>query len=84
MKIKIYRDQDTLYQDVLNHLIANIRNFPSCNLGLATGSSPERLYQKMIKAYQHNLVDFSQVATFNLDEYVGLETTHDASYNFYM
>jgi glucosamine-6-phosphate deaminase len=29
-------------------------------------------------------LDFSQVTTFNLDEYVGLDPTHDQSYRFFM
>ena len=31
------------------------------------------LYQELVKMYEAGDLDFSQVTTFNLDEYIGLE-----------
>lgn len=53
-------------------------------LGLATGSTPLRLYKEMIKWHEKQGLDFSKVSTFNLDEYVGLGADHYASYNRFM
>lgn len=53
-------------------------------LGLATGSTPEGLYQCLIDVYQNNKLSFKHVTTFNLDEYIGLSTDHPNSYNYYM
>ncbi|KYD05674.1 glucosamine-6-phosphate deaminase [Bacillus atrophaeus] len=53
-------------------------------LGLATGSTPIGLYKKLILDYQSGDVDFSNVTTFNLDEYVGLSRSHPESYNKFM
>ncbi len=53
-------------------------------LGLATGSTPVRLYSEMIKMYNNKELDFSEVTTFNLDEYVGLGKDHYASYYKFM
>lgn len=53
-------------------------------LGLATGSTPCRLYQLLIQMYRGNRLDFSRVSTFNLDEYVGLDSAHPASYHRFM
>ena len=53
---------------------------PSASLGLATGSTPEGVYRSII---DHD-VDFSQVRTFNLDEYIGLAENHPQSYRAYM
>jgi len=53
-------------------------------LGLATGSTPVKMYQELIKMNKAGKLDFSKVRTFNLDEYVGLEGTHDQSYRYFM
>lgn len=48
--------------------------------GLATGSTPERLYEKLTESD----VDFSNAISVNLDEYVGLPGTHEQSYRYFM
>jgi glucosamine-6-phosphate deaminase len=53
-------------------------------LGLATGSTPEGLYQCLINKYKEDLLSFRHVTTFNLDEYVGLNGTDPNSYRYYM
>jgi glucosamine-6-phosphate deaminase len=57
-----------------------IQSHPRSVLGLATGSTPVQLYRELIA---HNL-DWSQVTTFNLDEYVGLPADHPQSYHAFM
>ena len=49
-------------------------------LGLATGSTPETLYQEMVTSD----LDFSAMTSVNLDEYVGLEATDKQSYHYFM
>lgn len=49
-------------------------------LGLATGSSPETLYEEMVKSE----LDFSDMVSINLDEYVGLGEDHPQSYHYFM
>ena len=49
-------------------------------LGLATGSTPETLYQEMVKSD----VDFSHCVSINLDEYIGLSGDNDQSYRYFM
>lgn len=52
-------------------------------LGLATGSSPEGLYQALVAAH-HKGLSFKHVVTFNLDEYVGIDQNHSQSYYTFM
>lgn len=61
-----------------------IREKPACVLGLATGRTPLRLYQELIRMHREEALDFSEVTTFNLDEYVGLPGSHDQSYRYFM
>lgn len=49
-------------------------------LGLATGSSPETLYQLL----RESDLDFRETVSINLDEYYGLAPDHPQSYHSYM
>ena len=76
------------YEDISKQIaelfIKQINNKPNSVLGLATGTSPIDVYKNLIKAYDEGRVSFRQVATFNLDEYIGLEGTHEQSYRYFM
>lgn len=54
---------------------------PKAVLGLATGRTPVRLYQELSRRPH---LDFRQITTFNLDEYVGLPPEHPSSYHCFM
>jgi glucosamine-6-phosphate deaminase len=53
-------------------------------LGLATGSTPVRLYRELIRMHQEENISFAHVITFNLDEYFGLLPGHPQSYRRFM
>jgi len=53
-------------------------------LGLPTGSSPLGMYRELIRLNKAGAVDFSNVVTFNMDEYVGLPEDHPQSYRYFM
>ncbi len=53
-------------------------------LGLATGSSPIGLYKELIKLNKEGEIDFKNVITVNLDEYIGLAGDHHQSYRYFM
>lgn len=53
-------------------------------LGLATGSTPVPMYKELIKKNASGELDFTNVYTYNLDEYIGLDGTHDQSYRYFM
>ncbi|HKM34160.1 MAG TPA: glucosamine-6-phosphate deaminase [Lachnospiraceae bacterium] len=48
-----------------------VKSKPNCVLGLATGSTPIGAYKELIRMHKEEGLDFSQVKTFNLDEYYG-------------
>ncbi len=67
--------------DIAARIIARLlRGKPDAVIGLATGSTPLRLYCKLISMD----LDWSRVTTFNLDEYVGLPRGHPQSYHSFM
>ena len=57
---------------------------PNCVLGLATGSSPLGTYANLAKMVDAGELDFSKVTSVNLDEYAGLDGSHDQSYRYFM
>lgn len=66
-------------------IIANqIITKPTSVLGLATGGTMESVYKELAHLHRDEGLDFSQVSTFNLDEYVGLSPEDVDSYRYYM
>ncbi len=61
-----------------------IRKKSNCVLGLATGSTPLGIYRELVSMHNMEGLDFSEVTSFNLDEYVGLSPEHHASYHRFM
>jgi glucosamine-6-phosphate deaminase len=61
-----------------------INGKPNAVLGLAAGVTPLGMYQELIRMHKEEGLDFSQVRTFNLDEYVGLPKHHPQCYYYFM
>ena len=57
---------------------------PDAVLGYATGSTPLGLYGELARLNAAGEVSFAKATTFNLDEYVGLDGSHDQSYRYFM
>ena len=76
-----YAAQCAAGADIIEKLV---REQPDCRLGLATGSSPVGMYQELARRCREEGLDFSKVSSVNLDEYIGLEPTHDQSYRYFM
>lgn len=57
---------------------------PDSVLGLATGSTPIGLYDKLIEMNERKEIDFSDVITFNLDEYYPIKKSNNQSYDYFM
>ena len=63
---------------------AQLRAKPASVLGLATGSTPIGMYDRLAELHKAGALDFSLASSVNLDEYIGLPPTHDQSYRFFM
>lgn len=84
MKIYVTEDYQSMSRQAANILSAQVILNPASVLGLATGSTPVGLYRQLVAWYQKHDLDFSEVKTVNLDEYVGLAPGHDQSYRYFM
>lgn len=83
MNVIVVSNFDSMSEEVAKIISGQIISNPSSVLGLATGSSPLGVY-RLLEEYYRRGVDFSDVTTFNLDEYVGLAPDHPQSYRHYM
>lgn len=84
MKIVRAKDYADMSRKAANLISAQVILKPDCVLGLATGSTPIGAYKQLSEWYQKGDVDFSQVSTYNLDEYRGLSHDDPQSYHYFM
>jgi glucosamine-6-phosphate deaminase len=55
-----------------------------CVLGLATGSSPIKVYEELVRLHKEEGLSFANVVTFNLDEYYPMDKNNIQSYWHFM
>ena len=84
MKFITVKTYEELSRKAADIIAAQMIVKPKCVLGLATGSSPVGTYKKLSEWNKEGKLDFSKVMSINLDEYEGLEGTHDQSYRYFM
>ena len=81
IRTKTYEELSRICADLIADVVTAK---PDCVLGLATGSSPIGTYDELVRRYENGTLDFSAVRSVNLDEYVGLDGTHEQSYRYFM
>lgn len=84
MKIIITKDKEQLADSAFEIMHSVVANKPDAVLGLATGSTPIGLYQRMVADHKKNGTSYRAIRTVNLDEYAGLAPTNDQSYRYFM
>ena len=84
MEIIVSNTYEELSQAAAATVAKTLNSKPNAVLGLATGSTPLGLYKELARMHKDEGLDFSQVTTFNLDEYVGLKQDHPQSYHYFM
>lgn len=84
MRVVVLENAEAVAQFAADFFVKQVNRKPNSVLGLATGSTPLGTYRKITEAYKAGRVSFKSVTTFNLDEYFGLEPTHEQSYRRFM
>lgn len=56
----------------------------NCVLGLATGSSPIKVYEELVRLHKEEDLSFKNVISFNLDEYYPMGKDNIQSYHYFM
>ena len=81
MEILIRENYEEMSKTAAKIISELIRSKNDCVLGLATGSTPIDTYKEIIRMHKEENLDFSQVKTFNLDEYLGISIERNKPYN---
>lgn len=84
MKIIKAKNYEEMSKAACSVIVEHINGNENPVIGLATGSTPEKLYDCLIEEYRLGQVSFQNVSSFNLDEYVGLGREDVNSYHYYM
>ena len=84
MQLIIADDYNQFSQIGAEIVAQTIINKPNATLGLATGSTPIGIYEKLVEKHKKGEISFKDVVCFNIDEYVGLDKTHPQSYHYFM
>ncbi|WP_143318028.1 glucosamine-6-phosphate deaminase [Clostridium sp. HBUAS56017] len=79
--VKDYEEMSSVVSEIFKDIITEKAD---AVLGLATGSTPIGLYKKLIEMNKNKEIDFSNIKTVNLDEYVGLGEEDPQSYRYFM
>lgn len=71
-------------QEIAQLIKSKQANNELCILGLATGSSPIKVYEELVRMHKEEGLSFSNVITFNLDEYYPMDRNSVHSYHYFM
>ncbi|MCK4602954.1 MAG: glucosamine-6-phosphate deaminase, partial [Phycisphaerae bacterium] len=86
--VKIFEDDKRASKAVARRIAEVIRaragQGRSAVLGLATGHTPVNVYTELIRMHREEGLDFSNVVTFNLDEYWPIDHEAVQSYHVWM
>jgi glucosamine-6-phosphate deaminase len=86
--VRILEDHDAVAREVAGRIAELVRSRAAegrnAVLGLATGSTPVGIYRELIRLHRVEALDFGNVVTFNLDEYVPMEPGSVHSYDRFM
>ena len=84
MNVIICKNYEEVSEKAAEIFKEQINSKPDSVLGLATGSTPEGMYSRLVDMYNNGEVDFSRVTTFNLDEYYPIAQSDEQSYHTFM
>ena len=84
MNIERFQDDEALSAALATYVLEKIVSRPALILGLPTGRTPLGLYRELRDRSRGPGIDWSQVRTFNLDEFAGLDPSHPNSYRAFM
>ena len=84
MKVIIVENYEEASQEAAKIFINQVKENPQSILGLATGSTPVRMYELLREDHEKNHTSYKDVKSYNLDEYFGLDASHPQSYHYFM
>ncbi len=84
MEVVIVKNADDVAVHAARRIGELLTKKPDVVFGLATGSTPIALYQRLVADHQRGELTFKRTTTFNLDEYIGIGADSKQSYRSFM
>ena len=84
MQIIVCENYEELSRKGAELIAAEVKANPAAVLGLATGNTPIGIYRYLVEDYKQGKLDFSDVKTYNLDEYLPIDPADENSYCAFM
>ncbi|WP_078411334.1 glucosamine-6-phosphate deaminase [Priestia abyssalis] len=84
MNIIEVKNYEEMSQKAAGFIRETVRKKPNAVLGMATGGTAVGTYKYLIQDFNEHGTSYNQAYTVNLDEYVGMDPTHEQSYHTYM
>ena len=84
MKLIVCKNYEEMSDAAAKIFAEVVKEKPNCVLGLATGSTPVGMYDRLAAMYEAGELDFSNATTVNLDEYYPISPDNDQSYRYFM
>ncbi len=84
MRIIVTENYEEMSEQAAKIVAAQLTLKPNSILGLATGSTPIGMYQRLAQMNKSGEIDFSEVKSFNLDEYYPIKPDNKQSYRYFM
>src|SRR3954451_22483107 len=82
-RVLIFPEENAVARALARRIAAAVEVNPAIVLGLPPGRTPLALYRELGALHAAG-ADFSQVTTFNLDEFLGVPPSHPGSYRSFM
>ncbi len=88
LPVTIWKDSKSASKHIARSIALAIRQKQQDNehivLGLATGSSPVKVYEELVRIHREEGLSFKNVISFNLDEYFPMSPKSHQSYVYFM
>jgi len=86
--VVVFKESIEASKEIAHAIAASIKEKQDvnkeCVLGLATGSSPIKIYAELVRLHKEEGLSFHNVVSFNLDEYYPMQADALQSYDFFM
>jgi glucosamine-6-phosphate deaminase len=84
MLLVLKHNQEEVGREAAQMIANAVRRNPRLRLGVATGKTTVEMYKELVRLHAQEGLNFSEVVTFNLDEYLGLSADHPQSFRYFM
>lgn len=84
MRIRVFDSEREAAAACAGRIARAVEARPSLVLGLPTGRTPLNVYRELVELFTRGGLDWTQVRTFNLDEFLGVSAEDAGSFRAYM